>query len=95
MHCGNYGASSPAREVTMIAPAKTQSRGELLDRVRGEFLEMPGLRLTCEQGQRLWGLDHETCQQLLRGLVDTGFLSESRHGMFVRRVGMTAKAGAR
>jgi hypothetical protein len=27
----------------------------LLHRVYGEFLEMPGLRLTCQQAQRLWG----------------------------------------
>jgi hypothetical protein len=29
----------------------------LIQRVYGEFLEMPGLRLTCQQAQRLWGLD--------------------------------------
>jgi hypothetical protein len=28
------------------------------DRVRGEYLEMPGLSLTEPQAQRLWG-DHE------------------------------------
>ena len=32
----------------------------LVHRVRGEFLEMPGLRLTRAQAQRLWGLDEET-----------------------------------
>ena len=30
-------------------------------RVRGEFMEMPGLRLTPAQAMRLWGLERETC----------------------------------
>ena len=30
---------------------------ELLGRIRGEYLEMPGLKLTLAQAQRLWGLD--------------------------------------
>jgi DNA-binding GntR family transcriptional regulator len=46
----------------------------LLNRIRGEFLEMPGLRLTCEQAQRLYGLDRALCQRALDRLVDAGFL---------------------
>jgi len=42
----------------------------LLKRIRGEFLEMPGLRLTCEQAQRLYGLDRALCQRALDWLVD-------------------------
>ena len=34
---------------------------ELLSRVRGEFREMPGLRLSLEQAMRLWALDRATC----------------------------------
>src|SRR5947209_3850150 len=30
---------------------------ELVGRIRSEFLEMPGLRLTVTQASRLWGLD--------------------------------------
>ena len=29
----------------------------MLRRIQGEFREMPGLRLTCRQAQRLWNLD--------------------------------------
>ncbi|HEY7446918.1 MAG TPA: hypothetical protein VH702_02150 [Vicinamibacterales bacterium] len=46
----------------------------MLNRVRGEFLEMPGLQLRVEQAQRLWGLDRSTCEELLRSLVDAKFL---------------------
>ena len=47
---------------------------QTLERVCGEFLEMPGLRITCRQAQRLWGLDECTCRQLLESLVESRFL---------------------
>jgi hypothetical protein len=56
----------------------------LLQRVYGEFLEMPGLRLTCRQAQRLWGLDESACLQLLEFLVDAKFLCRPGHGMYTR-----------
>lgn len=56
----------------------------LLRRVYGEFLEMPGLRLTCPQAQRLWGLDERTCRTLLNSLVDLKFLYNPRHGVYAR-----------
>ena len=46
----------------------------LLNRVRGEFIEMPGLRLRVEQAQRLWNLDRASCELLLRSLVEANFL---------------------
>jgi hypothetical protein len=63
----------------------------VLQRVYGEFLEMPGLRLTCQQAQRLWGLDESTCVQLLEYLVDAKFLCRPGHGMYTRVTdGLTA-----
>jgi hypothetical protein len=56
----------------------------LLQRVCGEFLEMPGLRLTSRQAQRLWGLDESACLQLLEFLVDAKFLCRPGHGMYMR-----------
>ena len=53
-----------------------------LRRVKGEYLEMPGLRLTPAQAQRLWGLDRESCQALLSALVDARFLCLTRDGAF-------------
>lgn len=57
---------------------------EALRRVKGEYLEMPGLRLTIAQAQRLWGLDRAVCDALLGSLVDAKFLFRTRDGAFVR-----------
>jgi hypothetical protein len=55
-----------------------------LDRIRGEYLEMPGMSLTERQAQRLWGLDHDTCKALLEALLETGFLRRTHQGGYVR-----------
>jgi hypothetical protein len=53
-------------------------------RIYSEYIEMPGLRLTCVQAQRLWGLDADTCVKALRVLVDAGFLRLTNAGQYVR-----------
>lgn len=58
---------------------------QTLQRIYSEFMEMPGLRLTCAQAQRLWGLDEPTCRQLLQLLVDAKFLWCGGKGMYTRR----------
>ena len=55
---------------------------ELLCRIRAEYLEMPGLRLTAPQARCLFGLDAETWDAVLTALVDAKFLSQTRNGMF-------------
>lgn len=55
----------------------------IVRRARAEYLEMPGLRLTCAQAQRLWGLDRRTCDELLTVLTHAQFLSRTRDGSFV------------
>lgn len=57
---------------------------EVLRRVKGEYMEMPGLRLTPAQAQRLWALDKPSCDAVLGALVDLKFLSRTRDGAFVR-----------
>ena len=57
---------------------------DVVRRIRGEFLEMPGLRLTPDQARRLWRLDETACQAILGALVDARFLSKTRDGAFVR-----------
>ena len=64
--------------------AAEQQPLEVLRRVKGEYLEMPGLRLTIAQAQRLWGLDRAVCDALLGTLVDAKFLFRTRDGAFVR-----------
>ena len=48
--------------------------GTLESRVRGEYLEMPGHRLTIAQAMRLWGVDERSGAHVLERLVRDGFL---------------------
>jgi hypothetical protein len=57
---------------------------DVLRRVQGEFLEMPGLRLSEAQARRLWGLDAASCGALLDALVDAKFLFRTRDGCFMK-----------
>ena len=55
----------------------------LVQRVRGEFREMPGLRLTFAQACRLWQLDPTTCAVVLERLTRDGVLLQTRQGCYV------------
>ena len=57
---------------------------DVLRRVRGEFLEMPGMRLTPAQARRLWNLDAAQTEALLAALVESHFLSRTSDGAFVQ-----------
>ena len=67
-----------------MAPQPVYANDEVLRRVQGEFLEMPGLRLTEAQARRLWGLDESSCRALLTVLVDAKFLFCTNDGAFMR-----------
>jgi hypothetical protein len=56
----------------------------LLERVRGEFIEMPGLRLTPAQAARLWHLESAVCEQVIDRLVRASFLRWTSCGALVR-----------
>ena len=68
----------------MTIQKATAVEDRTLQRVCSEFLEMPGMRLTAQQAQRLWGLDTQTCQALLEFLVDAKFLCRHAHGTYSR-----------
>lgn len=52
--------------------------------IHGEYLDMPGLSLTCEQVQRLYSLDALTSESVLAALVDLQFLAITNAGRYVR-----------
>jgi hypothetical protein len=52
--------------------------------IHGEYLEMPGLSLTCQQVQRLYSLDALTSESILAALVDLQFLARTATGRYVR-----------
>lgn len=54
------------------------------DRVRAEFVEMPGLTLTVRQASRLFGLDQEMCREVVNRLVGADFLRWSSAGLVAR-----------
>ena len=76
------GALVALRSVVM--PARRPSDA-LLERVRGGYLEMPGLRLTRPQVQRLFMLDSALCDAVLDALVESAFLARTADGLYVRR----------
>ena len=43
-------------------------------RIREEFREMPGLRLTPAQATRLWGLELDACREVIDVLVADEYL---------------------
>jgi Fic family protein len=52
----------------------------LADRIRGEFVEAPGLAITIHQAVRFWVLDAQTCARVLAELCELGFLVETADG---------------
>ena len=60
------------------------SLSTIVDMVRGEFLEMPGLELTEAQAIKLWSLDGEECRYVLDVLVAAGFLQWTTRRTVIR-----------
>lgn len=58
---------------------------ETLRRVRGEFEEMPCLRVTLRQACMLFGLSETVSSWVLSCLTRDGFLEQARDGEYVRR----------
>jgi hypothetical protein len=56
----------------------------VLDRIRAEYLEMPGMKLTLEQVQRLCGIEQSMCKAVLDSLVEALFLCLRPDGTYVR-----------
>ena len=54
-------------------------------RVRGEFDEMPCLRLTVDQARTLFGLPDRVCGWVLGRLESDGFLGRTPQGEYVRQ----------
>jgi hypothetical protein len=67
----------------MMTASHEDSITRLLTRIRGEFLEMPGLRLTSAQAARLWAVDRRTSEWILDGLTTAGFLLRNQDGAYL------------
>ena len=67
-----------------FAPEDTARFDDLVWRVRAEYREMPGLRLTAAQARCLFDLEGVTCETVLDRLCRLGFLSCSGDGRYGR-----------
>ena len=54
----------------------------LVQRIREEFEEAPGLCVTVSEASQFWALDERTCEQVLAQLLATGFLALGSDGRF-------------
>ena len=75
-------ATGGTHEPCTVMLFKTAGEDFLLRRVRGEYREMPGMRLTIEQAMRLWNLDRKTCAAVFNSLVASHFLEMDGFGRF-------------
>jgi hypothetical protein len=64
-----------------VSPAQAHA---VANRIRSEFLEMPGLCLTTRQAARLFGLELPACEYVLDLLVESAFLRRTAGGMVTR-----------
>ena len=76
------GVTSRTHEPCTVVLFRTSRQDALLRRVRGEYREMPGMRLTIEQAMRLWDLDRQTCSDLFASLVAAHFLEAGSDGRY-------------
>ena len=61
------------------------SIAEAVELIQMEYAELPELRLTFWQAQRLWNLSEELCERALTALIASGFLTRTADGAYVRR----------
>ena len=52
--------------------------------IRAEYMEMPGMRLTPQQVERLSCVKTSVCRLALEDLVRAGFLSNGTNGVYAR-----------
>jgi hypothetical protein len=85
----NTTMAAPPRASTVPAPPQSRrfevSPSADLVRIRGEYLEMPGLALTLPQAARLWWFSTRRATELLTVLVDGGFLVCDKKTVYRRR----------
>ena len=78
-------ARFPRNQAAMItSPPRSAPLAALLQRVRDQYRETPGLKLTKPQATLLFGVAPSVCAAMLRALVMENFLSRAGDGLFAR-----------
>lgn len=71
----------------MSSAAVFAAEEHVIATIVGEFNEMPGMKLTREQFCRLWGLERDAADRVIRLLVASGFLRTDQHNRYRRAAG--------
>lgn len=58
---------------------------DVVELMRMEYAEMPELKLTLRQAQRLWNVSTALCERALETLAGSGFLVRTPDGAYIRR----------
>ena len=67
-----------------VSIARAAALADCVQRIRAEYLDLPGLSLTARQAQRLWNLDSDTCQRVLDMMIRDNFLRRTPQAQYVR-----------
>ena len=66
---------------------------EAVELIQMEYAEMPELKLTFWQAQRLWNFSEELCERAFTALMASGFLARTPDGSYVRRSASPTSVG--
>ena len=67
----------------ITSPSRSAPLAGLLQQVREQYRDTPGLKLTKPQATRLFGVPPSVCAAMFRALVMETFLSRTGDGLFV------------
>ena len=70
------------KALPLAAKPRKPIRVDVADRIRCEFVEMRGFSPTVDQAARLFQVSREECVQVLKKLVDEGFLRHTADGRY-------------
>ena len=68
----------------VVDARRTEVITDWLTHIHADYIEVPGLRLTKREAERLWGLDAHVCEAILEALVAVSFLRRTRRDEYVR-----------
>jgi hypothetical protein len=77
-------AFDPGRLNESVSIVRAGALEDCVQRIRVEYLDLPGLSLTARQARRLWNLDSDTCQRVLDMMIRDNFLRRTPQAQYVR-----------
>jgi hypothetical protein len=67
-----------------MSAALRNASEDVINVIRGEFNEMPGMKLTRDQFCRLWNLESDEAERVIRFLTSSRFLQRDRENRYGR-----------